>query len=116
MRARKEVSFVVAAVTLAALLFTMITPEASADWPGDKAGRGVVNIFLSPAEIPVSIIKWTREKGPGTGLSIGLIAGIVNGVERMGAGAFELITFVVPPYDQPFYDYELGESRKTIWE
>ncbi len=109
---RKSVSFVVATVTLTVLLFTMATPEASAGGPGDKLGRGLMNISVAPLEIPVSMVNEAK-KNPLFGLFFGPVIGAVNCVTRLGAGVVELITFAVPPYDQPIYDKELGE---TIWE
>ena len=98
--------------SLAAILFTALAPEVKAANPLNKIGRGLGNIIIAPAEIPVSMVS-EGKKNPFLGLLMGPVVGTVNCVTRVAGGVVELITFPVPPYDQPIYDKSLGE---TIWE
>ncbi len=97
--------------SLAAILLATSAPEVQAANPLHKIGRGLGNIIIAPAEIPVSIVS-EGNKNPFLGLLMGPVVGTVNCVTRVAGGLVELITFPVPPYDQPIYDKNLGE---TIW-
>jgi len=96
---------------LAAVLFTVLAPQAKAADPLNKLGRGLGNIIIAPLEIPVSMIN-DAKKNPLLGLIIGPITGAINCLTRATAGVIELVTFPVPPYNQPLYDKSLGE---TVW-
>ncbi|NOX97678.1 MAG: exosortase system-associated protein, TIGR04073 family [Nitrospirae bacterium] len=97
---------------LAAVIFATLAPEVQAANPFNKVGRGLGNIVIAPVEIPVSMVSEAK-KNPLLGLVIGPIIGAVNCVTRATAGIVELVTFPVPPYDQPLYEKDLGE---TVWE
>ncbi|MCK4262060.1 exosortase system-associated protein, TIGR04073 family [bacterium] len=101
-----------AGVIMAVILGGLI-PECGAANPLHKIGRGLKNIVIAPVEIPVGIVNWSKDRNPFVGLVIGPVAGAVNCVTRATAGVVEVITFPLPPYNQPLYERELGE---TIWE
>lgn len=61
-----------------------------------KFGRGIINILTGWVEFPIQIVKRTKEDGLGAGLSLGLLEGIGMTVVRTGAGAVDVITFLVP--------------------
>ena len=64
----------------------------------DKLKRGAINIISSPVEVAVSIHNTTEKKNLLVGWTIGLAAGVGNGLVRFGAGVIDLVTF---PFDFP---------------
>lgn len=96
-----------------AILLGGLVLEAEAANPLHKIGRGFKNIVIAPVEIPAGILAWSKKHNPFVGLVIGPVAGAVNCVTRAAAGVVEIVTFPLPPYNQPLYERELGE---TIWE
>lgn len=93
-----------ASILLFILCLTSSAAAAFADaeyrW-NDKLGRGVVNFFTSPLEIPRNINNVSDEKGPALGWTVGLIAGFAQGIVRAGVGIIETVTF---PFDFPDED------------
>jgi putative exosortase-associated protein (TIGR04073 family) len=65
----------------------------------DKAGRGLANIAMAPAEILDSHYSVLEEEGPTAGFFKGMV---VQGPSRMimdiGMGIYEVITSPFPPY------------------
>ena len=104
---------VLATGIIVAILLGGLVSEARADNAAHKVGRGLKNVGIAPAEIPVAIVNWSADKNPFVGLVVGPVAGLVNCVTRITAGVVEIITFPVPPYDRPLYERELGE---TFWK
>ncbi len=96
-----------------AILLGGLVLEAGADNALHKIGRGFKNIVIAPVEIPTGIVTWSKDHNPFVSLVIGPVAGAVNCVTRATAGVVEIVTFPLPPYNQPLYERELGE---TIWE
>jgi len=111
MKLRKSFVYLVVC-GLAAVLFTVLAPEVKAASPLNKLGRGLGNIIIAPLEIPVSMVSGAK-KNPFLGLIGGPITGAINCITRATAGVIELVTFPMPPYNQPIYDKSLGE---TVWE
>lgn len=62
----------------------------------DKLGRGVENAFVGWLELPHQIVKTTREKNIGQGMTVGFGKGLFYTVERMGVGVYEVLTFPYP--------------------
>jgi putative exosortase-associated protein (TIGR04073 family) len=80
-----------------------------------KLGRGVVNIFTSPVEIPRNIaIEWERTD-PVTGLFMGTVKGFGWGFARFATGVYDTFTFPFPvPEDYvPLMDPEFVVT--DIW-
>ena len=90
-----------------------LVSEAGAANVFHKAGRGLKNICLAPIEIPAGIATYSKDHNPFTALIVGPVAGLVNCATRAMAGVVEIIISPLPPYNQPLYDRELGE---TLWE
>lgn len=65
---------------------------------GEKLGRGVVNFFTSPVEIPRTIDLVDGEAGAGQAWTVGLVRGIGRTFFRAGAGLLEVVTF---PFNFP---------------
>ncbi|NQT54285.1 exosortase system-associated protein, TIGR04073 family [bacterium] len=75
-----------------------------------KLFRGIGNVIMSPIEIPVSLFNVGAETDVTVGLTLGTLAGVVGGAERLIAGGVDIVTFIFPPYDKPMITYELGKS------
>ena len=92
-------------VVILATLFvaSMITPVFAAN-AGDKLGRGTVNFFTGWLEVPKQIGETSHESNVFVGATWGTIKGLGYGVARMGTGAFDGVTFPIPPYDKPIME------------
>ena len=92
----------------ALMVLVLITPAMAAVTPDfdrdqsdigkmlHKLGRGVLNVFTSPVEIPRNIaIEWDRTD-PVTGIIMGGVKGIAWGFARFATGVYEAFTFPLP--------------------
>jgi len=77
--------------------------------PLARAGRGVVNIVISPLEIPATAARVSSEHNPFIGLFFGSMEGVGNGLMRFCAGVVELLTAPIPSSRLPLYSKKLGE-------
>ena len=75
-----------------------------------KFFRGIGNIIASPFEIPVTAYAVATETDVFIGASAGSVAGAMAGVERLGCGVMDVITFLFPPYDRPIIIHAVGQS------
>ena len=114
------------ALILIALLFALTAPAFAQDAPPNvpaaapdegphytlftKFFRGIGNIIASPFEIPVTAYTVATETDVFIGASAGSVAGAMAGVERLGCGVMDVITFLFPPYDRPIIIYSVGQS------
>lgn len=85
-------------------------PKNYATGLGLKLGRGLSNILLSPIEVPASIWGNLCDRRV-WGIIVGPFDGVVTGVERIGAGALDVVTSPVPwplegmePASEPIWD------------
>jgi putative exosortase-associated protein (TIGR04073 family) len=69
--------------------------------PVNKLMRGLVNCLTCLVELPAAICDITKRKGPLLGSTLGVVDGIFTSFMRLGTGAFDAVTFVIPPYDKP---------------
>jgi len=76
-----------------------------------KFARGVTNVATGWMELPRSVYVSGRDKGALQGMTIGLLQGVGMTVVRTVAGAFEVISFLVP--SPGFYDPLL--ERPLVW-
>jgi len=75
-----------------------------------KFFNGVLNVVVSPLDIPFTVVRETSDTGnPLLGLFVGTVSGTVNGAVRLTAGATEVVTSPVPINDYPLYQRKLGE-------
>lgn len=74
-----------------------------------KLFRGIANAATGWMEIPKQVSLIWQDRGPGMGLSWGLLKGVAYAVARSTAGGYEIITFPLPvpeeyhPLMQPEY-------------
>ena len=88
------------------------TPMAGADdTASQKFTRGAINTTTGWTELPLQVANQTSED-PYRGLTYGLIDGISEGTKRTLWGAWDWVTFPIPPYDKPTMEPEtvFGEA------
>jgi len=88
--------------------------QAPAATPIMKFGRGTANVAVSPADIPMTVVRrWGETEGVlgRTGaVVVGLGEGICNGLWRIGWGVTEILSFPLVNDKDPYYTRPLGES------
>lgn len=78
--------------------------------PFMKVGRGVVNIVVSPLDIPATVVRVSREHDNfGYALVAGTFEGIGNTLVRLLAGVAEILTFPLVNDPEPLYERDLGQ-------
>ncbi|MFZ1074570.1 MAG: exosortase system-associated protein, TIGR04073 family [Verrucomicrobiia bacterium] len=90
-----------AAVTLA----TVFTSGCAG--PEQKLGRGMSNFYeiVRMGEMRRSIEQTSVLDSPGAGYTVGMVRGFDRSLARTGVGAFEVVTFPLPPYGPIFTGY-----------
>lgn len=63
---------------------------------GEKLGVGIANVVTGPMEIPKTMMITTGTRGPGYGMTVGFMTGIVQMLGRTLSGALDLATFMIP--------------------
>lgn len=92
------------------------SPQALAQDPIHKMGRGVVNVLTGWLELPKQLHLGSQEDNPAAGLGMGLMKGAGLTLLRGGMGLFEAVTFPVP-YPKGFASpYEQMELPDYAWE
>ncbi|MBU1863117.1 MAG: exosortase system-associated protein, TIGR04073 family [Candidatus Omnitrophica bacterium] len=73
-----------------------------------KLGRGLTNIVTGVMEFGYAIDSEIRDGGVYKGLCFGAMKGIIRSVTRVGAGAYEVVTFLIeyPEDYQPLLEPE----------
>ena len=61
-----------------------------------KLSRGIANVISSPLEIGDNMSEVIHDEGLFASVTYGVIKGIVDGVERLGVGIYEILTFPAP--------------------
>jgi putative exosortase-associated protein (TIGR04073 family) len=84
--------------------------------PVNKLGRGIVNTASCWAEIPGEIARVSKQSDPVIGFTLGLAQGTINTIIRGAVGIFDMLTFLVPPYNKPEMkpEYALQSADKNI--
>lgn len=79
-----------------------ITSEIYFDRAGLKLVSGVVNVFTGWMELPKNIGMW-RQKNESelTGITEGVLRGLVHTASRTASGAVDVITFWLPTFPTP---------------
>lgn len=85
---------------VAVMVVGLLPAVASAD-AGAKLSRGAVNTLTGWAELPKQVINRSSSDNPYLGITYGLADGLSNGLHRTLYGAWDSITFLVPPHEKP---------------
>ncbi len=78
-------------------------PPAADYGPTRKLARGIANIFLAPAEIPVTIGKINEDEGNAAAATYGVIKGSGRAFARFGVGFYEALLWPFPVYKGTYY-------------
>ena len=79
----------------------------SSSWA--RFARGLVQMVLSPLEVPATMKRVAAERDPFFGLWAGGLEGVGNGTSRFLAGTMEVLTAPIPGRALPLYSKRLGE-------
>jgi len=82
------------------LAFTLFTLTANATEVSDKFTRGALNTTTGWTELPLQIFQQSSEH-PYLGTTYGFMEGLSRGLQRTLYGAWDSVTFLIPPYDKP---------------
>ena len=108
--------FVRAVVPVVLIIGLWVNPQAWAQDPIHKMGRGVVNVLTGWIELPKQIHLGSQAENPVTGFGWGLVKGAGLTVLRGGVGIYEALTFPLP-YPKHFASpYEQMEMPDYAWE
>jgi len=78
-----------------------------------KFGRGLHNIVCAPVDIPAAFYyraSGERSRYYGYAVASSPLEGAAQGTVRAGMGLLESVLAPFPPYNIPFYEYDLGSS------
>jgi putative exosortase-associated protein (TIGR04073 family) len=78
-------------------------PPSNDYGPTRKLGRGIANLFIGPAELPVTICTVNTNEGNAAAASYGVVRGVGRSAQRQFAGLFEILTFPFPVYHGSYY-------------
>jgi putative exosortase-associated protein (TIGR04073 family) len=76
------------------------------NFPTNKMGIGVINATTSWTDIPREVSRVSQEENIVSGMTLGFGEGVVSTVKRGSAGAIDVATFGLPPYDEPLLEPE----------
>ena len=94
----------IGSVVFAQLASADIQDPPSNDYgPTRKLGRGLSNLFLGSAEIPVTICRVSKEEGNNAAAGYGVVRGVGRAASRHVAGFFEIISWPFPIWHQSYY-------------
>ena len=100
----QKLTAVFMSMTLATLFAFSIVSAALAYEENDSAmskfERGSINATTGWMEIGVQTSEGYQSAHPVTGTLFGGFTGIFKGLQRMGTGLVDIITFPLPPYDR----------------
>ncbi len=71
-------------------------PAFAQGGPVRKLGRGAANLVTGWMEVPAQVLEATEQSGSIAGVTVGLGRGLLFGLGRTLAGAFEVATFPLP--------------------
>ncbi len=110
MRHNLHRSRILAFVLASALLVVLVAPPADAARynAARKAGRGLAAMTCGFLEVPGNIVKTSRERGVGWGVTLGFAEGLGRIVVRELVGVYEFVTapFPVPEGYAPIIEPE----------
>ncbi|MCK9603073.1 MAG: exosortase system-associated protein, TIGR04073 family [Candidatus Omnitrophica bacterium] len=82
--------------------------------PISKGGDGALNTVAAWVDVPKEINKETQQNNIFSGLTVGFGKGLVTGITRGIAGAVDIVTCGLPPYNEPLMkpEYKVANPDK----
>lgn len=99
---KKEILFILV-LTIAA--FGIPGSAFAEDGAAKKFTRGALNTTTGWADLPMTMASECSEDMY-QGMTYGFVNGLSNGVKRTLYGAWDWVTFPIPPHDKPVMDPE----------
>ena len=81
------------------VMFVLASPVMAGDYAvasGEKFSRGLANTTTGWVELPVNIVRESRQHHVAAGLTYGTLKGVAHSIGRTAVGVFDLVTFPVP--------------------
>ena len=89
--------------------------------PVNKFSRGAINTATFWAELSARVCDVSKKHDPFLGLTLGVVEGTFTSILRGVSGVYDMVTFIVPPYDKPLMspEYALNsldeKMREDLW-
>lgn len=100
----KKLAVLVLLLGVTRVAFADIQDPPSNDYgPTRKLGRGIANLFLAPAEIPVTIATVNKNEGNAAGATYGVVRGVGRTAARHVAGFLEIVLWPFPAFRESYY-------------
>ena len=95
------------------ILMTGMCAEGRCQDAFKKLGRGLVNVVTCPAELPKTVSKTYRDRGPVDAVGFGVPKGLAMMVLRAVMGTIEAVTF---PFPIPSVGYDPIMKPEYSWQ
>ena len=102
-------------------IFVFSFAAAAENYPAKKAARGLINIALSPLEIPINARRYWKKGAEKTDhilvwIACGIVKGVVEMTKRIGTGACDILTAPVnwPEDNRPIMKPEYVINRGSL--
>ncbi|MBM3250397.1 MAG: exosortase system-associated protein, TIGR04073 family [Candidatus Omnitrophica bacterium] len=78
--------------------------------PINKLARGAINIATCWEEIPADVFRVSKEKNDIAAYTLGVAEGTTTALIRALSGVFDVVTFILPPYNKPLMQPEYASE------
>ncbi len=89
------------ATLIAFVALNLLAAEAFAEDASKKFQRGALNTTTGWTELPLQMASQSSSENLYHGLTYGFVDGLTLGTKRTLYGAWDWLTFGLPPYDKP---------------
>jgi len=93
---KSMITKLVVVMVLFSLILGCAAPQALAQTPVRKLGRGIANILSGFLEIPINIVDAAESEGYIASVTYGVVKGVAMTCLRTAVGVYETATFFVP--------------------
>jgi len=82
--------------------------------PYNKVERGIKNMTTGWMEIPRTMTRMTKDRGPIIGFTVGLFEGVFNAFAKTTSGVFDAATAPVGTYNKPQIKDTMIEGTSSL--
>ncbi len=97
---------VVALVLVYWIFSSALTAYAYERNAATKLGRGFANGTTCWIEVPKQAYLTGKHRDPLSGITYGVVKGACYTIIRAASGVYDVVTFLIPPYDAPIFEPE----------